>query len=84
MRNPFFAVFAALVTLTSCTPTPTLEEQLAGKTPAEKRIALIEACHKEASLWSGPRRYSHAAHMHDICDLLAQECSSPSTLSKGK
>jgi hypothetical protein len=81
MKIVSFAASAALIAiLAGCATGPSLDEQLAGKSSAERREILIKACHSEAGK-GGPIRKSsrfdsHVQKMHQICRKIEHEFSS--------
>lgn len=80
MRKSVVAASAALIAmLAACTTQASLDEQLQGKSQAEREAILTEQCHREAGKGFGSRKNSwygpHVQRMHHICDRMAQEFS---------
>lgn len=76
MKPSYFAAFAALIVLPACAAQPSLDEQLAGKSQAERQAILTSACHTEVGRGGGmsrPGYLPHVKRMHHICDRMAQE-----------
>jgi hypothetical protein len=75
MKPSSFAALAALIMLPACAAQPSLDQQLIGKSPAERQAILKEACHAEAGQGgiSRPGYVPHVRRMQHICDRMAQE-----------
>lgn len=84
MRIVSFTASAVLITLLGgCATHPSLEEQLTGKSAAQRQDILIKTCHLEAGKGAGTRKSSafgsHVQTMHKICDRMAHEFVVPTS-----
>ncbi len=79
MKGALLALAAGTLFLAGCTTvqTPSLEEQMHGKTKAERTVFLKEKCLEEASYrYMGKYRNNssgHVSRMTDICNAMSGE-----------
>ena len=79
MKGTFIALSAGTLFLAGCTtvPVPSLQEQMQGKTKAERTVFLKERCLEEASYrHMGKYRSNssgHVSRMTDICNAMSDE-----------
>ncbi|HRJ12940.1 MAG TPA: hypothetical protein PKW15_06840 [Alphaproteobacteria bacterium] len=79
MKKTLIALIAGTIFLAGCTTvaTPSLQEQMQGKTKVERTEFLKEKCHEEASYrhMGMHRNYSsaHISRMTEICNAMSDE-----------
>lgn len=65
----------SLLVLSACAAQPTLQEKLAGKSPAERKAVLLDACLSEAHYKTSRPHNSkaHKRHLKVLCEEMAKE-----------
>ncbi len=89
MKIVSFATSVTLIALLAgCAATPSLDEQLAGKSASQRHEILAQACKLEAGKGGGIRKSSlfgsHVQRMHKICNQMAQEFKALNTSLHGE
>lgn len=78
----------SLVLFCSCASTPSLDQELAGKSASERQEILAKACHSEAGRGGGFSKSSafgpHVQRMHEICNHMIQEFHASQPSSHGE